>query len=39
MKTPIDTAAPARRDRALLNGGADFVMLDLWKDHPERRGA
>jgi hypothetical protein len=32
MKTPIDTAAAgAGATVALLNGGADFAMIDLWK--------
>ena len=32
MKTPIDSAATgAGATVALLNGGADFAMIDLWK--------
>ena len=32
MKTPIDAAsAGAGATVALLNGDADFVMIDLWK--------
>jgi len=29
MKTPIDNGAPGAT-LALLNGGADFQMVDLW---------